>query len=253
MERNKDLDLSAYWENQHICIKAERESLFVMNLTNCGLEGEKLFLKLLPTWEQKWKWEGHRVVRRLQMVLNSLLRRKCEKDRNLLLGVMLPALGSWTFLALLKSISALISYGCKREEDFFFFFWSQGTHLQLWNSFTFSFFMLMSQADLYYYVIMGSRDCVSLKVMACDCLLHCFQWDSVIAILRDSIPLKVIVWDCPHCYRAVNWIEFILICMGQHRSFTFKRCGIDKVFWPADGKFNCFFGECILLFKTFIS
>ena len=119
--KKQRLDLSAYWENQHICIKAERESLFVMNLTNCGLEGEKLFLKLLPTWEQKWKWEGHRVVRRLQTVLNSLLRRKCEKDRNLLLGVMLPALGSWTFLALLKSISALISYGCKREEDFFFF------------------------------------------------------------------------------------------------------------------------------------
>ena len=154
------------------------------------------------------------------------------------------------FLGLSSSTKVDFNFGSlwvQERRIFFFFFWSQGTHLQLWNSFTFSFFMLMSQADLYYYVIMGSRDCVSLKVMACDCLLHYFQWDSVIAILRDSIPLEVIVWDCPHCYCAVNWIEFILVCMGRHRSFTFKRCGVGKVFWPADGKSNCFFGECILI------
>lgn len=102
-------------------------------------------------------------------------------------------------------------------------------------------------ADLYYHVIMGSRDCVSLKVMACDCLLHYFQWDSVVAILRDSIPLKVIVWDSPRCYHALNWIEFIPIGVGQpQKSSLSKDVELIKVFRPAAGKCNCLFGECIL-------
>lgn len=95
-------------------------------------------------------------------------------------------------------------------------------------------------ADLYYHVIMGSRDCVSLNVMACDCLLHYFQWDSVLAIRRDSIPLKVIVWDCPHCSRALNWIEFILIGMGRHDAELTKFSGQQLI------KFSCRSEECIL-------
>ena len=45
------LDISAYWENQHICIKTEGKSSFVMNLTNCGSEGAKLFFSKLPILE----------------------------------------------------------------------------------------------------------------------------------------------------------------------------------------------------------
>lgn len=102
-------------------------------------------------------------------------------------------------------------------------------------------------ADLYYHVIMGSRDCVSLNVMACDCLLHYFQWDSVLAIRRDSIPLKVIVWDCPHCSLALNWIEFILIGMGQpQKSSLLKDVELIKFSGQQLIKFRCHSGECIL-------
>lgn len=56
--KKQRLDFSAYWENQHICIKAERESLFVMNLTSCGSEGESLFLKLLLLENKSGKEKG---------------------------------------------------------------------------------------------------------------------------------------------------------------------------------------------------
>lgn len=156
-------------------------------------------------------------------------------------------------LSPLKYILTLMSYGCKRERIFFFFF---GLRVHIC-----SFEILLHfhsscwwvSADLYYHVIMGSRDCVSLKVMACDCLLHYFQWDSVIAILRDSIPLKVIVWDCPYCYWALNWIEFILNSRGQPQSLTFKRCGLDKVFGQLLESLTACMENIFLLFKTFIS
>lgn len=110
-------------------------------------------------------------------------------------------------------------------------------------------------ADLYSHVIMGRRDCVSLKVMARDCLLHYFQWDSVVTILRDSIPLKVIVWDCPHCYLpALNWIEFILIGMGQPQKCSLLK---DKELIQFSGQQLGSLTACLenvfLLFKTFIS
>lgn len=47
--------------------------------------------------------------------------------------------------------------------------------------------------QIYITVLLWVVETVSLRVMACDCLLHYFQWDSVFAILGDSIPLKVIV------------------------------------------------------------
>lgn len=114
------LDISAYWENQHICIKIEGKSSFVMNLTNCGLRVQNYsslscqYLKTKKGTEQSCDYRQHLAARQ------QLLKSRCEKDRNLFLGVMLHALDSWTSLAPLKQVSTLMSYGCEREEDFFF-------------------------------------------------------------------------------------------------------------------------------------
>lgn len=107
-----------------------------------------------------------------------------------------------------------MSYGCKREEEIYIYIVSGCTFAA--SKFFYIFILHADESvQIYITMLLWVVETVSLKVMACDCLLHYFLWDSVVAILRDSIPLKVIVWDCPHCYRALNWIEFILVGMGQ--------------------------------------
>lgn len=172
------------------------------------------------------------------------------KDQDPVLGSMLPHPGILDLLISTKIHFNFDELWVQKRKDLFFFFFGLRVHIC-------SFEILLHfhsscwwvSADLYYQVIMGSRDCVSLKVMACDCLLHYFQWDSVIAILRDSIPLKVIVWDCPRCYRALNWIEFILNGRGQPQNLTFKRCGLDKVFGQPLGSLTACMENIFLLFK----
>lgn len=178
------------------------------------------------TWKQEWEGKGHKTGMWLPTALGRMSAVAPKEVRE----GQEPVPESHAALTWDLDCSSSTKIGFNFDELwvqerrgflFSFFFVSGCTFSALKFFYFFHSSCWWVSADLYYHAIMGSRDCVSLKVMACDCLLHYFQWDSVVAILRDSIPLKVIVWDCPHCYCALNWIEFILIGMGQLRKSHF--------------------------------